>query len=67
LNRPEISLSDLSADVLLLSSLLPGTPPRDPADRIIAASAREYGFQVMTRDRALLDYAKQGHMSAIEC
>lgn len=67
LNRPEISLSDLSAEVLLQSSLLPGTPPRDPADRIIAATAREYGFQVMTRDRALLAYAKQGHMSAIEC
>jgi PIN domain nuclease of toxin-antitoxin system len=36
-------------------------------DRAIAATAREYGFTVMTRDRALLDYAAQGHLSALTC
>jgi len=49
------------------SSFLPGSLHRDPADRIIAATAREYGHTVITRDRALLDYARQGHLAAVEC
>jgi PIN domain nuclease of toxin-antitoxin system len=64
---PGIALVELSARVLLDSWKLPGKLNRDPADRIIAATAREYGFTVMTRDRALLDYGKQGHLSVVEC
>jgi PIN domain nuclease of toxin-antitoxin system len=62
-----VRLADLPPRVLLDSSLLPGSPPRDPADRIIAATAREFGYTVMTRDSGLLDYAKQGYLSAIAC
>jgi PIN domain nuclease of toxin-antitoxin system len=65
--RPGITLCELTPDVLLGSWFLPGKLNRDPADRIIAATAREYGFTVITRDRALLDYAAQGHLAAIEC
>jgi PIN domain nuclease of toxin-antitoxin system len=67
LTTPNIRLAELSPAILLESSLLPGSPPRDPADRIIAATAREHGFTVMTRDGALLDYANQGHLSVVEC
>jgi len=35
---------------------------RATADRIIAATARLYGYRVITRDSKLLDYAKQGHI-----
>lgn len=62
-----IELCALTPEILLMSSLLPGNIHRDPADRIIVATAREYGFTVMTRDRALLDYGKQGHLSVLEC
>lgn len=58
---------DLSAGILLRSSFLPGWPPRDPADRILAATAREYGYRLVTRDRPLLDYAEQGHIQALAC
>ena len=64
---PGIALADLTARVLLESWQLPGKLNRDPADRIIAATAREYGYTVMTRDRAMLAYARQGHVSAVEC
>ncbi|MFZ1102324.1 MAG: type II toxin-antitoxin system VapC family toxin [Hyphomicrobiaceae bacterium] len=64
---PGIAMACLSAEVLLDSSFLPGAPPRDPADRIIAATAREHGYTVMTRDAALLAYAREGHLSAVEC
>jgi PIN domain nuclease of toxin-antitoxin system len=60
-------LADMSAELLIASSFLPGTPPRDPADRIMAATAREYGYVLMTRDRPLLDYASGGHMQALAC
>jgi PIN domain nuclease of toxin-antitoxin system len=62
-----IHLCDLTAGILLDSSFLPGRLNDDPADRIIAATARECGFTVMTRDTALLDYAAQGYLAAIEC
>jgi PIN domain nuclease of toxin-antitoxin system len=52
---------------LMASSFLPGELHGDPADRMMVATAREYGFVLMTRDEALLRYAKQGHMAAIAC
>ena len=62
-----VQLAEMSADVLIASSFLPGKPPRDPADRIIAATARELGATLITRDRALLGYGKQGHLSVAGC
>jgi PIN domain nuclease of toxin-antitoxin system len=67
LSRPHVQLAELPPHVLLQSSFLPGKPPREPSDRIIAATAREYGLTVLTRDRELLDYAAQGHIAAEAC
>jgi PIN domain nuclease of toxin-antitoxin system len=60
-------LAEMSPRVLIASSFLPGRPPRDPADRIIAATAREFGYLLLTRDRPLLDYAALGHVQALAC
>lgn len=62
-----VSLAPLSPDILVASSLLPSSTLRDPADRIVAATARAFGFRVMTRDRPLLAFAAEGHMQAIAC
>ena len=40
---PGIALADLTPAILIASSFLPGDPPRDPIDRILAATARETG------------------------
>ena len=64
---PGMALADLSAAILIRSSFLPGSGPRDPADRVMAATAREFGYRLVTRDRALLEYAAQGHVQAIAC
>jgi PIN domain nuclease of toxin-antitoxin system len=64
---PGVRLADMSPDVLIASSYLPGKPPKDPTDRIIAATARELGATLITRDRALLDYGTQGHVAVLEC
>ena len=66
-SMPGVAMARLSAEILLDSSFLPGAPPRDPADRIIAATAREHGYTVMTRDATLLAYAREGYLSAVEC
>jgi PIN domain nuclease of toxin-antitoxin system len=67
LDVPNVRLAEMSPDLLISSSFLPGAPPRDPADRIIAATAREYGYALVTRDRELLIYAEQGHIQAVGC
>lgn len=60
-------LAPLAPETLIASSFLPGSPPRDPTDRILAATARRLNACLVTRDRALLDYAMAGHLSAIAC
>ena len=67
MSTPNTQLAELTPQVLMGSAFLPGDLPKDPADRIIAATAREYGYTVMTRDRALLDYAEQGYLAAVAC
>jgi PIN domain nuclease of toxin-antitoxin system len=54
-------------DLLMASAFLPGTPPRDPADRIFAATARAYDQTIVTRDGELTLYAQAGHILTIGC
>lgn len=65
--QPGIALAAMPPALLIASQQLPDFDNNDPYDRIIAATAREYGFAVMTRDRALLDYGRQGYLSVLEC
>ena len=67
LEAPFVRLADMRPDLLIDSSFLPGEPPRDPADRIIAATARDLACTLLTRDRTLLAYGKQGHVHVVEC
>lgn len=64
---PGVRLAPLTPQVLIGSTALPGNPPSDPADRIIAATARIHGHRVITRDSKLLNYAAQGHILATAC
>jgi PIN domain nuclease of toxin-antitoxin system len=67
LSLPGIRLAQLSPAVLIASALLPGAAPRDPADRIIAATARAFGYTVVTRDGELIPYAAAGHIEVVAC
>ncbi len=62
--RVGYKVAPLTPQVLIEANRLPGDIHRDPADRILAATAREYDFTLVTRDKALLQYAKQGHIKA---
>jgi PIN domain nuclease of toxin-antitoxin system len=57
----------LSISILVESCGLPGTPPDDPADRIIIATARAHGLTIVTRDGAILKYAQLGYVKALRC
>jgi len=62
-----VRLADMPPALLIESSCLPGRPPSDPGDRIVAATAREMGATLVTRDRLLLEYGAQGHLSVLRC
>ena len=67
LSEAGVRIAPLTPEVMIDSSFLPGNLHRDPADRILAATAREFGYRLMTRDRPLLAYAEAGHLQAIPC
>lgn len=62
-----IKLAPLPPRTLIASSSLPGTPPNDPADRIILATARAENLMLVTRDGGMLAYAEHGHVRAMGC
>lgn len=67
LERPGVNLVDLSPDILIESVFLPGEPPNDPADRMIAATARLHGLTVVTRDKPLRAYSTAGWVGLLVC
>ena len=62
-----IRLLDLTPRSPITASFLPGRLHGDPADRLLIAAAREVGAALVTRDRKILAYAKQGHVKAVRC
>jgi PIN domain nuclease of toxin-antitoxin system len=62
LGAPGIRLVPLDAAIAAESTLLPGEPQGDPADRFLIATARIHGVMLATRDARILDYAKQGFL-----
>lgn len=66
LRAPGVRLLDLSPEIAVESTRLPGEIHGDPADRILAASARVVGGRLATRDRRLLDYAALGHLEVLD-
>ena len=61
-----LRLLALSVRILIESTRLPGEIHRDPADRLLAATAREHSLTLVTRDKELLGYARRGHIQALK-
>jgi PIN domain nuclease of toxin-antitoxin system len=61
------TIADVTPRILVDASFLPQPVHNDPTDRIIIATARERDLAIVTRDRAILAYAHQGHVQAIAC
>lgn len=56
LNYPGIRLLELTPDVAVESTQLPGDFHRDPVDQIIVATARLCGCPLVTSDNKILKY-----------
>ncbi|HEX4040262.1 MAG TPA: type II toxin-antitoxin system VapC family toxin [Xanthobacteraceae bacterium] len=67
LEKTEAALSGLPIEILAGSCELPGSPPSDPADRIIIATARESSMILMTRDKDILSYSRGGYVRTMAC
>ncbi|OIR00446.1 ribonuclease VapC22 [mine drainage metagenome] len=66
LSLPGIRLEPISPEVAVASTRLPGAIHSDPADRMIAATARHLGSTLITADQLLLDYGKDGHLKTLQ-
>jgi PIN domain nuclease of toxin-antitoxin system len=60
-------LCGLTPEILVQASFLPGYIHRDPADRILIATARILDLVLVTRDRAILAYGAEGHVKTLAC
>jgi PIN domain nuclease of toxin-antitoxin system len=64
-SAPGLSIEPLLPQIAVEGCCLPEAFHRDPADRMIVATARVTGATLMTRDRRILDYAARGHLIAL--
>lgn len=62
---PGLHLRALTAEVAIESTLLPGDPHADPADRFLIAEARVAGLELVTADRKIIDYGRAGHVRVL--
>lgn len=56
LTYPDIRLLELTPEIAVESTELPGAFHRDPADQIIVATARTYNCALLTADTKILSY-----------
>ena len=63
---PGLRLIGLTPEIAIASSRLPGELHGDPADRILAATARCQDAVLMTADERLVEYGKAGFMRVLD-
>ncbi len=66
-SRPGIRLCELTSEILIDSSFLPNLEHKDPMDQILIATARSLNIPLVTNDRAILAYGRQGHVKTLAC
>ena len=54
--------AEVTADVAIDAGQIPVTALADPADRLLVATARQLDATFVTADRAILAYARGGHV-----
>jgi PIN domain nuclease of toxin-antitoxin system len=65
LNHPGFMLMGLDPGIAIESCNLPGGFHADPADRFLVATARLMNAVIVTRDKRILKYGKQGHVKVM--
>jgi|SRR5215472_16202401 PIN domain nuclease of toxin-antitoxin system len=65
MEKPGVFMAPLTPEIAIESNNLPGNLHGDPADRILAATARILGATLLTKDRRLLEYASHHYVRAV--
>lgn len=66
--QPGLVTAPLTPAIAVASTALPGEFHSDPADRILVATAAAFGASLVTRDKAIHEYAKATkHIRCIAC
>lgn len=60
---PKIAVIPISAQIAIDAFRLPGDFHKDPADRIIVASARILNCPILSQDSKILDYSHVQHIN----
>ena len=66
LSKPGINLLPFTPEIAIQSVELPEPMHKDPADRILVASARVERLTLVTRDRDILTFAKAVKLSCLQ-
>ena len=66
LDLPGLRLLPVEPAIAVASVRLPSAFTRDPADRLIVATARHHDGRLLTADRAILDYGAAGHVRTVD-
>ena len=65
LSVPGLALIPITPEIAVDSSRLPGEFHGDPADRLIVATSRRIEAGLVTADRRIRDYGKQGYVNVL--
>jgi PIN domain nuclease of toxin-antitoxin system len=57
----------LTPEIAIDASFLPGELHGDPGDRLLLATARYLGLPIVTCDRSIITYGRNGHARVIPC
>lgn len=63
----EAKLSPLTPAIMMLSSFLPGKLHGDPMDRMLVSAARVSNMILVTSDKPILAYGREGHVRTLAC
>jgi PIN domain nuclease of toxin-antitoxin system len=64
---PGIREASLTPEIAIDASLLPDGMHGDPGDHLLIATARYLGLPIVTRDRGIIAYGRNGHAQVIPC
>ncbi len=64
---PGLREARLSAEIAMAAALLPGEIHADPADRLLIATARHRSIPLVTSDRRIIEYGRQGLLNVLPC
>lgn len=66
-SQPGVRVAALTPEIACRASFLPGDLHRDPADRLLVATALALGLRLVTRDERLVEYGRRSHVPVMAC